>query len=324
MKKFAVIDLGSNSARMTVSEIHPDGSYVVLERMQEMVRLSQDMGPDKVLQKPEIARTLEALEKFQGALAQYDDITVRAVATAAVRQASNQADFLAIVKKKTDLELEVLTGEEEAHYDYLGVTNTLKAKNVVILDTGGASSELILVQNKQALHEVSLPIGAVNLTEMYLEKDKISAKSLFTAFTAVDELFNSISWLHDANELPMIVLGGSNRTLGKMSRRKNKVQDTPLHGYRISNTEAFELYEDVLGKDLEERKKIPGLAKERGDIIVGGLTPLMLLLRYLDSDRVTFSQAGIREGILFEHIQTTTGESVVEPEPAAMTVDAED
>jgi exopolyphosphatase/guanosine-5'-triphosphate,3'-diphosphate pyrophosphatase len=292
--------------------------------MQEMVRLSQDMGKKRILQDAEIQRTLLALEKFQAAISKYDDITVRAVATAAVRQASNQKDFLDLVKKKAKLDLEVLTGEEEAHYDYLGVTNTLKAKNVVILDTGGASSELILVSNSKALHEVSLPVGAVNISEQYLEKDIVSARSLFSAFTAVDELYNSIAWLHDANNLPIIVLGGSNRTLGKISRRMRDVQDTPLHGYRISKQEAFDIYEEVLSKNLEDRKKMPGLSKERGDIIVGGLTPLMLLLRYLDSDRVTFSQAGIREGILFEFIQQTTGEKVVEPEPAALTVDAED
>ncbi|MCM0599043.1 Ppx/GppA family phosphatase [Periweissella fabalis] len=324
MKKFAIIDLGSNSARMTISEIHPDGSYTVLERMQEMVRLSNNMGPKKVLQKPEIERTLKALDGFNQAIHKYDDITVRAVATAAVRQATNQAKFLELVQTKVGLTLEVLTGEQEAHYDYLGVINTLNVSNTLILDTGGASSELIFVVDKESRHEVSIPVGAVNISEKFLEKDKISAAALFQAFTAVDERLNSISWLRQAHEFPLVVLGGSNRTLGKISRRAKHIQDTPLHGYRISSDEAFGIYTDILSKDLEERRKIAGLAKERGDIIVGGLMPLMALLRYVDANKITFSQAGIREGILFEKINEFTGEAVIDPEPAALTVDIDD
>ncbi|CAH0415852.1 Ppx/GppA family phosphatase [Periweissella fabaria] len=324
MKKFAIIDLGSNSARMTISEIHPDGSYAVLERMQEMVRLSNNMGPEKVLQKPEIERTLKALTDFDDAIKKYDDISVRAVATAAVRQATNQAKFLELVQTKVGLKLEVLTGEQEAHYDYLGVINTLNISNTLILDTGGASSELILVADKESRHEVSIPVGAVNISEEYLEADEISAAALFKAFTAVDERLNSVSWLRQAHEFPLVVLGGSNRTLGKISRRAKHIQDTPLHGYRISSDEAFAIYTDILSKDLEERRKVPGLAKERGDIIVGGLMPLMAILRYVDANKITFSQAGIREGILFEKINEITGEEVIDPEPAAMTVDIDD
>lgn len=324
MKKFAIIDLGSNSARMTISQINADGSYHVLERLQEMVRLSNGMGPDKVLQLAEIEKTIATLKTFKQATKKYEQITVRAVATAAVRQASNQAEFLALVKKEIGIDLEVLTGEQEAHYDYLGVINTLNLNNALILDTGGASSELILVANKEARHELSLPVGAVNLSEMYLERDVVSAKSLFNAFTAMDELLNSIAWLKKASELPLVVLGGSNRTLGKISRRKKNVQDTPLHGYRINTDEAFKIYANILDKNLDERRKVPGLAKERGDIIIGGLLPLMAIIRYIDANKVTFSQAGIREGILFEKINMLTGGKVVEPEPGAMTVDNDD
>lgn len=324
MKKFAIIDLGSNSARMTISEIHPDGSYQVLERLQEMVRLSNGMGAEKILQPEEIQRTVQTLKAFKKAVNKYDDITFRAVATAAVRQASNQAEFLKLVKDKLGFELEVLTGEQEAHYDYLGVVNTLHLNNALILDTGGASSELILVVDQESRHEVSVPFGAVNLSEIYLERDVISAPTLFKAFTAVDERLNSIAWLRKAHEYPLVVLGGSNRTLGKISRRQKHIQDTPLHGYRITSEEAFEIYGDILSKDLDERRKIPGLAKERGDIIVGGLMPLMALLRYIDANKITFSQAGIREGILFEKIKEITGEKVIDPEPGSMTVDNDD
>ncbi|MBU7450938.1 Ppx/GppA family phosphatase [Leuconostoc citreum] len=326
MTVIAVIDLGSNSVRMTVSRYHANGSYDVLARFQEMVRLSAGMGKEKVLQPEAIKRTLVALEKFKLALEAYnqDKLSVHAVATAAVRQASNQKEFLSAFKKTMGFNLRVLTGEEEAHYDYVGVVNTFPIHDALILDTGGASSEIVLVRDKKAIHAVSLPVGAVNISECYLERDIVSARALFQAIIGLRQLFGDIAWLHEAMNLPLIALGGSNRTLAKISRKKEKIQDMAIHGYHLTMSDVATIYQEILGKNLEGRKKIPGLAKERGDIIVGGLLPLIELLLYTESRQVIFSQSGLREGFLFEQITLNTGHDVVSPEPAAMTVDTED
>ncbi|AFT81131.1 Ppx/GppA family phosphatase [Leuconostoc carnosum] len=323
MTILAVIDLGSNSVRMTISQFHQDGHYEVLERYQEMVRLSKDMGDDKILQPEAIERTLNALKEFKKALGSYakEKITVRAVATAAVRQATNQSEFLTAFEEIMAMPLEVLTGEQEAHYDYVGIINTLDIVDALILDTGGASAELILVRNRQAVHEVSLPVGAVTISESFLEKDVVSAAALFKATIALRQMLDNVSWLRQVAHIPVVALGGSNRTLAKISRRQNKVLDLPIHGYRLSKQDATQIYQNILSKNLEARKKIGGLAKERGDIIVGGLLPLIELLILLGGQQVIFSQAGLREGILFETIKQETGHDVVAPEPAAMTID---
>ncbi|WKY79096.1 Ppx/GppA family phosphatase [Leuconostoc lactis] len=326
MTVIAVIDLGSNSVRMTVSRYHSDGSYEVLARFQEMVRLSAGMGPDKVLQEEAIKRTITALEKFKKALKDYDQTKLEtyAVATAAVRQASNQAAFLEQFEQTMGFPLRILSGEEEAYFDYVGIINTFSVNDALILDTGGASSELVLVRNRQAVHAVSLPVGAVNISEAYLERDKVSAAALFRAILSLRQLFGDISWLRESVNMPLIALGGSNRTLAKISRKKNKVQDMPIHGYHMSIGEVAAIYDNILSEGLDGRKKIPGLAKERADIIVGGLLPLVEILLFTESRQVIFSQSGLREGFLFEQIMTKTGHQVVSPEPAAMTVDKED
>lgn len=324
MAIIAIIDLGSNSVRMTVSEYHQDGSYRVLARRQEMVRLSKKMGTHKILQPEAIARTMKALKSFKTTLKDYPKAQVVAVATAAVRQASNQAEFLSCFKEELEMDLRVLTGEEEAYYDYVGIVNTLQVPNALILDTGGASAELVLVRQNQAAHVISLPVGAVSISEAYLEKDMVSAAGLFQASLALRQLFNDVSWLADAKRLPIIALGGSNRTLAKISRRQGQDIDLPIHGYHLSSQDAAKIYHSILSKGLEARKQVPGLAKERADIIVGGLLPLIELSLRLVSQQVIFSQSGLREGILFETIQQQTGHQVVSPEPAAMTVDVDE
>lgn len=306
METLAVIDLGSNSARMTMTEIHDDGSYKVIQRVKRMVRLSQGMGEEETLKQPAMDRTIQALKEFQEIYRQQDDITLRAVGTAAIRMAKNQAEFLQRVKDEVDgLEIEVISGSMEAHYDYLGVINTLPATNCVIMDTGGASCELILVQNGKAQNLISIPIGAVNLSEKFFKNrtDVLRAEDLFWETTFVNRLFNGVWWLHKGQNLPVVALGGSNRTLAKIFRKQSDmINFEDIHGYRMSVEQVEQVYAEIISKNLEERKKILGLSKDRADIIAGGITPIVTILRYLDSDRITFSQNGVREGILFEHL----------------------
>ncbi|MTV82475.1 Ppx/GppA family phosphatase [Secundilactobacillus folii] len=304
MENFAVIDLGSNSARMTITQIDDDGAYSTVKQMKEYVRLSENMGDKKVLQPDAIDRTMRALKSFKDVYSNMSNLRLKAVATAATRQASNQKKFLKQVESQLGIELEVLPGTMEAYYDYLGVRETLPTTNAVILDTGGASSEIVLVQNNTVSHLISIPLGSVNLTQGYLPTDPIPAADLFNAMTFVNDVYNDIWWLRNGLNLPVIGLGGSNRTMAKINRRSNNLLDfEDIHGYRLSRHSVDETFSRIVGQDLEGRKAIPGLSKDRADIIVGGLVPLTLLMRYLDSDRITFSNSGLREGILFEHLR---------------------
>ncbi|WP_099222497.1 exopolyphosphatase [Listeria costaricensis] len=302
MEHFAVIDLGSNSARMTITRIEEDGSFEVVCQMKEMVRLSEKMGEKKELQDAAMKRTVEALKKFHKKSREFDQLKMRAVATAATRQAVNQKKFLTRVKEEAGIELEVISGNQEAYYDYLGIINTLPVTNCVIIDTGGGSTELILVQNDRPINLISLPYGAVNLSERFLNKDHISAAALFNLMTSIDKLYNGVWWLRKGHNLPVVALGGSNRTIAKIERRRREILDFEnLHGFKMRDFEVYDIFEEIISKDLEERGAIPGLSRERADIIVGGITPLTALMRFLDSDRLIFSQYGLREGVFYDH-----------------------
>ncbi|WP_367295214.1 exopolyphosphatase [Levilactobacillus yonginensis] len=304
MENLVVIDLGSNSVRMTISEIDEAGTPNTVNQVKRYVRLSENMGAEQVLQPEAIDRTLEALREFKKIYAELDAPRIKAVATAAVRQASNQKQFLKLVKDELGLTFDVISGTTEARYDYLGVVHTLPIINGLLVDTGGASSELILVQNRQMKHVVSIPLGSVTLSQAYLESDKVQADSLFSAMTFVNNVFNDVWWLNEAKNLPVIGLGGANRTLAKINRRnKNFLNFEDVHGYKLGADDVYATLTQLLGLNLAERKKVPGLSKDRADIIIGGLIPVALLMRLLDSQQITFSNAGLRDGILFERIE---------------------
>lgn len=301
-----VIDLGSNSVRMQISQIDDYGGYTVMGYFREYVRLSENMGKEMTLKEEPMNRTIQALKDFKTRYTQYDNVVVKAVATAAVRGAKNQAEFLKRVKDEVGLDLQVISGSTEAYLDYVGVVNTLPVRNGIIMDCGGASTELIWVQNGACKERVSIPIGSVVLSQNYNLADTISASDLYSAMNAAGQKISTVRWLGQVHNLPLIALGGSNRTIAKIHRREvtDEVDELPdIHGMHLPPHYIFNLVGKLIAMNKDERMKIPGLAKNRADVIVGGLIPISLVLRNLQISEVIFSNCGLRDGILFEYLR---------------------
>lgn len=306
-----VIDLGSNSVRMQISQIDDYGGYTVMGYFREYVRLSENMGKEMTLKEEPMNRTIQALKDFKTRYTQYDNVVVKAVATAAVRGAKNQAEFLKRVKDEVGLDLQVISGSTEAYLDYIGVVNTLPVRNGIIMDCGGASTELIWVQNGACKERVSIPVGSVVLSQNYNLADTISASDLYSAMNAAGQKISTVRWLGQVHNLPLIALGGSNRTIAKIHRREvtDEVDELPdIHGMHLPPHYIFNLISKLIAMNKDERMKIPGLAKNRADVIVGGLIPISLVLRNLQISEVIFSNCGLRDGILFEYLRQSRKE----------------
>lgn len=311
MTNLVVIDLGSNSVRMQISQIDAYGGYTIIGYFREYVRLSEKMGKEMILKEEPMKRTIQALKDFKARYTQYDHVVVKAVATAAVREAKNQAEFLKRVKDEVDLDLQVISGSTEAYLDYVGVVNTLPVRNGIIMDCGGASTELVWVQNGACKERISIPIGSVVLSQNYNLSDTISASDLYNAMNAAGQKISTVRWLGLVHNLPLVALGGSNRTIAKIHRREvtDEVDELPdIHGMHLPPHYIFNLVGKLIAMNKDERMKIPGLAKNRADVIVGGLIPISLVLRNLQISEVIFSNCGLRDGILFEYLRQSRKE----------------
>jgi exopolyphosphatase/guanosine-5'-triphosphate,3'-diphosphate pyrophosphatase len=305
MSNLAIIDLGSNSCRLRITKIFANGKTELVRYEKEYVRLSENMGPKKVLQDAPMKRTIATLLRFKKICSELDNVRLIAVATAAVRQAVNQEEFLKHVAQEVGIHFTVISGEREAYLDYVGVSRTLKIENGLIIDTGGASMEMILVDQGQAEELVSLPIGSVILSQNYHLNDQIQAANLYDAAIKVDEMLSTQRWLNRARHTQVVALGGSNRALAKMYRWKladDPATVQPVHGLTMQTKEANQMMHELLATDREGRAKIRGINSSRADVIVGGLLPLMALLRQLNMTEVRFSNNGLREGLLFEYL----------------------
>lgn len=304
-KYLVVIDLGSNSVRLKISEVQENGQTLTKHYEKRYVRLSSQMGPEKILKEEPIQRTLGALRDFRQICDQYQDKKVVAVATAAVRQAKNQQEFLQRAKEASDFDIQVISGEQEAYLDYVGVTSVQPLKRGIIIDTGGASMELIAVEDGAAEETVSIPFGSVTLSQRYHLGDRIKAADLFDAMVEVDEVLSHQRWLNRFRRTKIIALGGSNRALAKIYRWRNAVDGkaAPVQGLTLRSETAFAIMHQLLEADQATRANIRGVMKERADVVIGGLLPLLALMQQLAIDEVSFSNSGLREGVLVKYLE---------------------
>lgn len=135
--------------------------------------------------------------------------------------------------------------------------------------------------------------------------DSISASDLYKAMNAAGQKVSTVRWLGEVHNLPLIALGGSNRTIAKIHRRElmDDVDDIPdIHGMHLPPKYIFDLVAKLISLNKEEREKIPGLSKNRADVIVGGLIPISLVLRNLQISEVIFSSSGLRDGVLYNYL----------------------
>ncbi len=303
MHKLAIIDLGSNSVRMIIMRIDHRGAHKMIEQAKVMVRLSQGTGETGELQPEPIERTIETLHLFQHLMRVHDTDRVIPVATAAVRDAANQAAFLAKVEAATNLHFSVLSGDEEATYDYLGVINTLPLKDFLLIDTGGGSTELALVKGGELLKTVSLRLGAVTLTETFFPDYEVKPETLREALSEIRAQLLALPWIDEAEGLPIVGVGGTLRSLAKIDKYRLRLPLDRIHGYTLSNDEVFDMIDEILSLPLKKRRKIKGISSDRAEVIAGGLLPLRALLDVVESPLFMVSGNGLREGLFHEVLQ---------------------
>jgi len=310
MQKYAIIDLGSNSARLHIYHIKEDGSYYLLESVKEKVRLSEGMAGGNEIQKEPLKRTIDTLKLFASLIAAHDIGALYPLATAAIRNSVNQKAVLAEIKRETGFEFQVLSGEEEAHYDYVGVINSIDEKDFVLLDIGGGSAELVWVENRLPKKAISIPYGSVNLTETFIKPFGYE-QGMKKMEKALRGVFAEIPWLDEVIGLPIVGLGGAIRTFAKVDRNLNDYPIYTVHNYQMNPEEVQKTFHLILSFDPKEMDRLPGVGKKRSDVLQGGLLPLKLLFNQLKSQKLIISEQGLREGYFYKCLAAYRGQKEV-------------
>ena len=298
MPTFAAVDIGSNSVRLKIArltrhrlnEIHED---------REVTRLGDSVFRSGFLSPDAIARTVKVLRRFHRAVQNAGADSVRAVATSALRDARNSRAFLEWVRSTTGWNVEIISGLEEARLIHLGLVSTLRvnSSSVLMVDLGGGSCELTVSSQGHIRNTVSLPLGAVRLTNEFLPHDppRKSEMRQLRGFIA-REIERTADRIKRARPKVVIATSGTAESLAAVCHGLYKTQGS--RAATVSRTQMRRIAK-LLGRlPLEGRRELSGVGPRRAEIIVPGAAVYLGLLERCQLPGFRYSPLGLRDGLL--------------------------
>ena len=290
--RLAAIDVGSNTVLLTIADADPAYGLSIVEEAEDQPRLGAGLGQSGRLQEDAIQRALQTLTRMRDACRRLDVRRTGAVATAAVREAANGGEFVQRVRE-LDIPLRVISPEAEAALSYRSAAYRFgREGRMLVADIGGGSLELIGAAGGTVALNLSLPLGAVRLTELRISREQLRTHIHQDLVAAI----SGDEW----RGARVIGSGGTFATVASMALARRGEYRDDVHGLTIGRDEVEQLLEAVAGMSLEELRQIPGLRPERADIIGAGLAVVVELLRAVHADSVTVSAFGLRDGLLLE------------------------
>lgn len=296
-----MIDLGSNTARLMIAQFTRERVFKVTDEVSRRVRLGEGIAGGKRLHSAARTRALDAVRMFKSFCDAQGIEQIIPVATAAVRDAGNGASFLEEIARDTGLDFRLLSGEEEAFYSTVGVINSLGVFNGIILDVGGGSAEIGLIRDGAFAEGASTPFGTVTTTEAYFPDSRIAPGQTKRLEADIDAGLDGIPWLNEKEIGTVSGVGGVVRALVRIDRQERKYPIGLVHGYELKRRRLEKLIERIASTPVSERaRRIPGLQKEREDIILAGAMIVAAVMRKTGVRRLIVSGQGLREGLFFE------------------------
>ena len=295
-KRTAVIDIGSNSARMIVLERTSRFGFYLIEETKSRVRISEgayEHGGE--LQPQAMQRALSALREFLAIAHSLKVRKILCVATSAVRDAPNKHEFLRRVRKELGLHIKVIDGETEALLGGIAAANLLPIDDAVTVDIGGGSTELALIRNKRVVDTVSLDLGTVRLKELFFDRG-LDIKS------AITYIHQELAKVPEHFRCDLVVgIGGTIRALSKAIMQRIDYPLDKLHGFSYEVEEHKKFIDKVITAPVTKLKKL-AIKKDRYDVIKEGALIFRETLLHLEAKEVITSGAGVREGVFLKDL----------------------
>src|SRR5450631_452767 len=302
MKKprIAAIDIGSNSIRCIIAEASKEGTFKIVDDEKATVRLGEKLALTGVISDEASNRALEAIRRFRKLLTGLHVEEVEAVATSAIRTATNGKELVSMFSNELGHEIKVISGEEEAELTAASALSNfdMYGKRYAMVDIGGGSVEIVTACGNHVEEFYSLDLGAVVMTDRFLTSDPIAADELRKLQLHIRGSLKRTFTGKRVSIESMIGSGGTLTALGYMAMQMRKDNYVSIHGYEVLRSEVVHLLAMLIRKDLKGRRTIPGLNQDRADIIVAGVVVIDELLRFFDANRVLVNERGIREGLI--------------------------
>jgi len=303
---YAVVDLGSNSFHLLIIQL-VNHQVKIVAKIKQKVRLAAGLNSNNELSHDVINRGIDCLTLFSQHLVNIPVSNIRIVATAALRIAINRDEFLTMANKILPLKVKLLSGEQEAQKIYSGVAHTCQnnfEKKRLVIDIGGASTELIIGQGFNAKHAISLNIGCVSFKEKFFTDNLLTNKNFTFAITAASKIITPISVnFLDLGWQSVVGRSGCMQALAEILHDRQQLI-IPTSPTIITSDFLQEIKQALIHCKTIDNITLSGLRADRAPVLASGLSILIAVFNVFNITELTLSTGALREGLLYEMLPT--------------------
>ncbi|HEY3276280.1 MAG TPA: Ppx/GppA phosphatase family protein [Syntrophorhabdaceae bacterium] len=303
--KYASIDIGTNTVLLLVADFK-DGRLHDICDLAHITRLGEGLKSTGVLSREAMDRTFAALARYKAEALEQGAEEFFCVGTAAMREAGNSADFVKRVRDSLGITIRIISGREEAYYTWLSVRHDRlsRTSRFIVIDVGGGSTEVIEGNDIGFMDFISLPVGSVKLTEMFIKNDppKEDETSRLTAF-----LKETINLPFDGRGCTLVGTAGTATSLAAIAMGLETFEKKAVHGLAMPVETIERLIREMGSMNLEERKKLKGMEPGRADILLQGIILIREIMACLNVTELVVSANGGRYGVLYEELKGREG-----------------
>lgn len=302
-RRLAGIDIGTLTCRLLIAEMFAGAPLKELRSDRRILRLGEGVDQTKRLSPAAMARVIQCLREWKEVIDSYAVDACTTVATSAVRDAANRAEFLERVKREAGFDVDVITGDEEARRTLLGIRSGLPSgvTDMLALDIGGGSTEFILDRPGQQPIVRSIDIGVVRLCERVLRHDP----------PTTEEIQQARDWVRRETEAATAVMprsagvkfvgtAGTITALAAMAQKLPVYEPARIHNYTLTRETIRDLEQTLLSRTKANRVGLPGLEKNREEVIAAGAIIIRTIMETLGEKECLVSDLGLREGVLID------------------------
>jgi exopolyphosphatase/guanosine-5'-triphosphate,3'-diphosphate pyrophosphatase len=298
--RYASIDVGTNSIKLHVGERAAAGTWRTVADRAEVTRLGEGLAEHRRISEAALERALGAIAAMAAEAKDLGAVTIVAVGTAGLRTAANGAAVVEAIRARTGVEVAVIPGEDEARLAYVATRGTLREvpDRLVVVDTGGGSTQFTFGRGSDVAERFSVPVGAVGYTERFGLGGVVTPDTLRELFGTIAADLSRI----DGRAAPdaMVAIGGAATNLAAVKHGLRRYDPERVQGTVLDRAELDRQIELYRSRDAAARRGIAGLQPGRADVILAGACILRTVMEKLATLELTVSDRGLRHGVLAE------------------------
>lgn len=297
--KIGAIDIGTNSMRLLVAE-YIDGKLYNREKFVNTTRIGQGVDSEGYISEEAIERNIKALKEFSDIANEKGCEYIYCIGTSALRDSKNGNEFINLAKAETNVDVDIISGEEESNLGFIGVLQGLDdTNNILVLDIGGGSTEFILGDESGIKYAKSENVGALRMTEKFLATDPICENEFEDMSNFIEEtISDTINILREKNIRQIVGIGGTITSVSAINQELETYFMEKIHGSKVNEKELDNILQNLKKMTLNDKKNIKGLQPKRADIITAGVRILNIIMKKLEKENIIVSEYDNLEGLI--------------------------